>query len=329
MTIDTRAAARHSARQFTGGLTTLSLCLAVGFFTSCKSGVTATPTTPTITPTAATPSESLVTVFNISPHIGTTDGATPVLISGRGFEAGAAVTLDGAAVDVTVLSETAMTATTSAHAAGRVDVVVTNPGGRSGRLIGGYTYALIAGGLPPLIASVSPSVGTRGGGGSITIRGDGFEPGVIVKFDSTPLTTFRFGANSTTLHAQAPAHVVGSVDVIVVNPDGQATTLRGGYKYAEMGSLDFSGNWKGVADDLKDNHGSTEVRFTFETNMLTSVSCNSETLTVSPPLSVVNDEFTMSKNGRHLVSGRFLSAGEARGTINFPPCGFGWSARKQ
>lgn len=151
MTIDTRESARHSARDFTGGLITISLCVAAGFFASCNSGVTATPTTPTLTPTIATPSASLVTVSNISPHIGTTDGATPILIRGRGFEAGATVTLDGAAVDATVLSATAITATTSAHAAGLVlvDVVVTNPGGRSGRLVGGYAYAVIAGGPPP------------------------------------------------------------------------------------------------------------------------------------------------------------------------------------
>ena len=65
-----------------------------------------------------------------------------VTITGTGFLAGATVSLGGtAATGVTVVSSTSITATTAAHAAGAVNVVVTNTDSQSGTLTNGYTYA--------------------------------------------------------------------------------------------------------------------------------------------------------------------------------------------
>ena len=56
-------------------------------------------------------------------------------ITGTGFLAGATVTLGGtAATNVTVVNSTTITATTPAHAAGAVNVVVRNTDGQSGTL---------------------------------------------------------------------------------------------------------------------------------------------------------------------------------------------------
>ena len=55
-------------------------------------------------------------------------------ITGTGFLAGATVSLGGtAATGVTVVSSTSITATTPAHAAGAVNVVVTNTDARAAR----------------------------------------------------------------------------------------------------------------------------------------------------------------------------------------------------
>ena len=81
------------------------------------------------------------TVTAISPSSGTASGGTPVTITGTGFSAGASVTIGGTApTGVSVVSSTSMTATTPAHAAGAVNVVVTNSNGQSGTLTNGYTY---------------------------------------------------------------------------------------------------------------------------------------------------------------------------------------------
>ena len=87
------------------------------------------------------------TVTAITPNSGTTNGGTPVTITGTGFLAGATVSVGGtAATGVTVVNSTSITATTAAHAAGAVSVVVTNSDAQSGTLTNGYTYTTGTGG---------------------------------------------------------------------------------------------------------------------------------------------------------------------------------------
>ena len=87
------------------------------------------------------------TVASITPNSGTVNGGTPVTISGTGFLSGATVNLGGtAATGVTVVNSTTITATTAAHAAGAVSVVVTNTDAQSGTLNNGYTYTSSTGG---------------------------------------------------------------------------------------------------------------------------------------------------------------------------------------
>jgi len=89
------------------------------------------------------PPNPAATVTAISPISGSANGGTAVTITGTGFLSGASVKLGGtAATGVTVVSSTSITATTPAHAAGTVDVVVTNTDGQSGTLMGGYTYTV-------------------------------------------------------------------------------------------------------------------------------------------------------------------------------------------
>jgi len=81
------------------------------------------------------------TVTSVTPNSGTSGGGTPVTITGTNFAAGATVTFGGTpATNVVVVSSTKITATTPAHAAGPVDVVVTNTDGQSGTLPSGFTY---------------------------------------------------------------------------------------------------------------------------------------------------------------------------------------------
>src|SRR5206468_3301544 len=86
------------------------------------------------------------TVNVISPVSGTTAGGTALTITGTGFLSGATVSLGGtAATGVTVVNSTTITATTPAHAAGPVNVVVTNTDAQSGTLANGYTYTTSTG----------------------------------------------------------------------------------------------------------------------------------------------------------------------------------------
>lgn len=69
-------------------------------------------------------------------------GGAVIRLTGEGFEPGATLTADGRPVAGAVVEGPgAMTFTAPAHAAGAVDLVVTNPDGRTGRLAGALTYA--------------------------------------------------------------------------------------------------------------------------------------------------------------------------------------------
>ena len=81
------------------------------------------------------------TVSAVSPNSGTTNGGTSVTINGNGFSTGATVMIGGLpATNNNVTNSASITATTPAHAAGAVDVVVTNTNGLRSTLSGGYTY---------------------------------------------------------------------------------------------------------------------------------------------------------------------------------------------
>lgn len=82
------------------------------------------------------------TVTAVAPTSGPAAGGTSVTISGTNFQAGATVTFGGAAATgVNVAGATSITATTPAHAAGAVDVVVRNPDSLNGTLNSGFTYS--------------------------------------------------------------------------------------------------------------------------------------------------------------------------------------------
>jgi hypothetical protein len=80
-------------------------------------------------------------VAAVSPGTGSTGGDTTVKITGAGFRAGATVAFGDQQRTAYAENSTTLHSTTPAHGAGAVDVVVTNPGGLSGRLAAGYTYA--------------------------------------------------------------------------------------------------------------------------------------------------------------------------------------------
>ena len=134
------------------------------------------------------------TVSAISPTSGTTGGGTPVTITGTGFLTGATVSLGGtAATGVTVVSSTSITATTAAHAAGAVNVVVTNTDAKTGTLTNGYTYT------------------TTGGGGTI---------GFVQVNAATPQT-----ASAAVLLSYGVAQTAGNLNVVAVGWNDTVSTV--------------------------------------------------------------------------------------------------------
>jgi hypothetical protein len=93
------------------------------------------------------------TVTSIDPAEGDVAGGTAVTITGTDFVDGATVTLGGdAAASVIFVGSTSITCDTPAHAAGAVDVVVTNPDLQTDTLAGGFTYTEAAAGAGAPVA---------------------------------------------------------------------------------------------------------------------------------------------------------------------------------
>ncbi len=172
-------------------------------------------------------------INSVSPATGPTSGGTVFTISGSGFAAGAAVTVGGrAAGEVNVVNATTITALSplglaSEEAGLPQDVVVINPDGTRITKTAAFQYT-----IPPLnVDSVSPATGYPAGGIDVTLSGVGFNGAlpVSVTFGGVAATSVRV-ADPVTLHATAPAHAAGTVDV-VVTIGGTSFTVRNGYTY--------------------------------------------------------------------------------------------------
>jgi hypothetical protein len=96
----------------------------------------------------------------------------------------------------------------------------------------------------PTILSITPSIGSTGGGASIRITGAGLLPGIRVAFGETNVEGW-FDRYSGGVVVTTPSHAPGSVDVVVTNVDGQNGVAIGAYTFAAPESFDVNGDWRG------------------------------------------------------------------------------------
>jgi hypothetical protein len=84
------------------------------------------------------------------------------------------------------------------------------------------------------VGGIVPAAGSSNGGTAVTISGTGFRSPASVAFSNLGTggaATSVVVVNSSTITAVAPPHAAGLADVVVMNPDQQTGTLRGGYTY--------------------------------------------------------------------------------------------------
>ena len=157
-------------------------------------------------------------VTGVSPDAGPSAGGSTVTITGSNLT-GATVTFDGTPAPlVTVVDDGHVTATSPAHAAGIVDVVVSTPSGGSSAVSAAdsFTYA-----DPPTATSVSPAAGPLAGGSTVTVTGSGLATTTAVSFGGVDgFFTVLDGAH---LSVTVPSHAAGAVDVVVTTAGGSTT----------------------------------------------------------------------------------------------------------
>jgi hypothetical protein len=286
-----------------------SLTLAAG--SACNQRAPAAPTDP---------SRGTISVLAVQPNTASTSGTMVVSIVGSGFAPGATVTLGSMATEVVVVNGGLIRAKVPAHPAGTVDVVVTNPGARTGRLTRAFTYVVIP---SATVSAVTPSIGSTGGRTPVVISGTDFHQALTVTFGGIATEPFVYQGS---IYLTAPAHPAGRVDVVVMNPGAEPFIVSGGYTYAPPESFDFNGTWEGGAGAERE----LPLKFTIENNLVTSVQCGgSDVLTFSRPPEVRNGEFTFSVEGQ-TMTGSIISPDGSRGMITVGACaGVPWLAAKQ
>ncbi|WP_280244436.1 IPT/TIG domain-containing protein, partial [Nocardia abscessus] len=154
------------------------------------------------------PAPSLTTVASGS---GPEKGGNTVDFTGTGFTEATAVHFGAnMAVSFAVVSDSRITAVAPAGA-GAVNATVTTAGGTSDPLAYAYIPA-------PTLAGVAPRFGPETGGNTVTLTGTGFTGATVVRFGTTPATSFTV-VSDTQITAVAPART-GIAAVSVSTPGG-------------------------------------------------------------------------------------------------------------
>ena len=188
-------------------------------------------------------------VTSVTPNAGPETGGTQVSIGGSNFSAGSTVKFGGvAATSVNVVNANLITATTGAHPAATVDVVVTTVDQQSSTLTNGYTYQVAddPGNEPPQVnATGTPLTGPAPLTVNFTSTAsdpDGFIAGYS--------WTFGDGGTST---AQSPSHTynaAGTYNAQVTVTDNQGATAN---KIVTITVNPVGGETVLLADDFNDN----------------------------------------------------------------------------
>jgi hypothetical protein len=161
-------------------------------------------------------------VTSVRPTTGSTAGGFSAAITGTNFTGATAVYFGATAATILGVSATEIAVTAPAHAAGKVDVTVVTPSGKSAiTSADAFTYAVSKAALPN-VQLVSPNTGSTAGGFEVVLYGTNFTGATAVYF-GTAKAAILVGS-ATAIAVTVPAHAAGMVDVTVVTPAGKSVT---------------------------------------------------------------------------------------------------------
>ena len=189
------------------------------------------------------------TVTAVSPTSGPFAGGQQVTVTGTNFSSTSTMEFGGVALDCDPASnnpDCRFTSATTAVVFGTppfqgganpVAIKVTNVDGQNGTSTPIYTYAATPN--PPVITSVSTTMGPTTGGTYVTIYGSNFGSPSTVKFGGTTATVTT--TNDSFLGLFTPAHAAGAVNVVVINPDTQSATAAMQFTYVAAAAPTITG----------------------------------------------------------------------------------------
>jgi len=167
-------------------------------------------------------SEPIPTVSAVSPTSGSTEGGTPVTITGANLEDATAVHFGASsATRFTVTSPTSISAVSPAGSVGTVDVTVTTHAGTSPTGAADH-FAYVP---PPTVKKLSAKRGPGAGNTTVTITGTRFEGVTAVRFGAGGAREFTV-SSPTSITAVSPPGA-GTVDVTVTTIGGTSAISKG------------------------------------------------------------------------------------------------------
>ena len=177
--------------------------------------------------------EPIVTSYD--PKVGPFEGGTIVMFNGNYFLSGLKVKFgDQYATTVHLYNPTKFYAVTPrATASGPVDILIENLDGTKLLIPNGFTYGP-APVTSPEITSITPNKGLITGGDTVTINGKNFATNskVFIGAIEVPINSF---VNATQIKVKIPqVSTPGTVDVKIINTDGQEGILANGYTYEAL-----------------------------------------------------------------------------------------------
>ncbi len=166
------------------------------------------------------------TITSVSPTSGQAAGGNTLTITGTGFLSDSIVRIEAdECIKLVPPSSTSITCKSPAKTAGVYSVGVTNPDGQKAVLANVYTVV-----PPPSVISISPTGGPLAGGNTLTINGNNFLSGAIVRIQGIDCANTKF-LSSNQMTCQPGARTAGVYNVAVINPDLQRGALPGAYTY--------------------------------------------------------------------------------------------------
>lgn len=176
------------------------------------------------------------TVTAVSPANGPLAGGTTVYIDGKDFVSGATIIVgDTEEVLSKFVNSTRLTFKTPAWTTPEtVNITVVNPDEQFFTIQGAFTYDAPPELPAPTVKGISPANGPLIGGTTIYLDGTGFnaETKLLFVIDGNEVDLGASFVTSTRLKAKTPTGTnPGPVDVKVLNADGKANVLPGGFNY--------------------------------------------------------------------------------------------------
>jgi hypothetical protein len=244
-------------------------------------------------------------VTGVSPGAGPLAGGTMVTITGTGLTGATAVSFGlSAGTQVTVVSDTEVTAVSPGGSAGAVGVTVTTPGGTSSLTPPDsdqdFTYT-----NGPTITNLTPAAGPLAGGTAVTITGTNLA-NASVAFGSTDVTPASSSATSITV-TSPPASQAGEVNVIVSTAGGNSPTTGTASQFSydsvptvagitPSDGLDTGGT-KVTVTGSGFSTGSTTVAFGAKAAQAVTVISNTELTATAPAESIGTIDISVTTPG--------------------------------